>query len=105
MKTYRSSRRNNGKEHEREIQADLLSRLSLFGGIWFAIKKANDDGCPDIIGWYNQKNFVIEMKAEDGSLSALQEDTIFLIKLHGGSNTIVGECRSVKEVFDLIKGS
>ena len=105
MTTYRSNRRTNGKQHERDIQKDVLSRLNLFGGKWYGVKKTNDDGCPDIIGWYNNKSFSIELKTKDGDPSKLQLDAIADIKLHGGPNTVVGICRSIKEVFDLIKAS
>lgn len=105
VKTTSRSKSEGKKKLERHLQAEVLSRLNLYGGKWFGVKKTNEDGCPDIIGWYNGYNFAIELKIDNNKTSFAQDKSIEEIKTNGGDSTITGVCRSFKEVFELVKNT
>jgi len=101
-KTISRSKRERLPTHERDIQSEILSRLKLLGGRWFKIQRTNDNGAPDIIGWYHGRSFAIELKRPGEEARLLQEIVLDDIKLHGKENVVVGVCESLTEVLQLI---
>jgi hypothetical protein len=102
MKTISRSKRERLPKHERDIQAEILSRLKLLGGRWFKIQRTNDNGAPDIIGWYQGRSFAIELKRPGEKPRPLQEMVLADIKHHGKENVVVGVCDSLTDVLQLI---
>lgn len=101
MTTY-PSKKGTKQKLERDIQKDILSRLNLIGGCWFKIQRANDNGAPDIIGWYQGRSYAIEIKKPDGKTSLLQEIALENIKKSGGDSVITAVCTSLKEIIELL---
>lgn len=91
------------KVHERDIQSEALSLLRLLGGKWFKIEKASPDGCPDIIGWYKGRNYVIEMKVPGEKPRTNQEIAMFDITINAGDQTKVTSATSVQQVIDFVR--
>jgi Holliday junction resolvase len=84
---------------EAKIQAKILKELEVMGGWWFKVLSSNRSGVPDIIGCYRGRLIGLEVKAENGRASALQEHHIKMINKAGG---VAGIVRSVAEVKALL---
>jgi len=103
VKTTSRSSRSRKKKLEKDLQSEVLSKLNMYGGKWYGIKKTNEDGCPDIIGWYNGYNFAIELKVGKNKTSFAQDIAIEKIKSSGGERTIATVCRTFDEIFSIVK--
>jgi hypothetical protein len=92
---------------ERTFQDKIVKTLKTIPDIWFY--KSNDsfvEGLPDIIGCYNGRTFVIEVKSAIGRLSVKQQIMLSRIELSGGLVIVAKETKiTVPEVVQEILAS
>ena len=91
------------KTHERDIQQDVLKRLRLLGGIWYKVETAHPNSCPDIIGWYKGKSYVLEMKIPGEKPNPDQERAMLNISENGLDSVKVGTATSLEEAINFVR--
>ena len=83
-----------------QIQNKIIKYLNGIGAYSIKTIVTNRNGCPDIICCLKGRYVALEVKAEKGTVSQLQEHNIKLIKKSGGVAAVV---RSVDEVKKIIE--
>ena len=87
---------------ESKLRTKVMNSLKRWPGVW--VYKASDrytSGVPDIIGCRQGKMFAIELKAEHGRVSKIQEWTMHELKRAGAAVAVI---RSMDEFYDFFAG-
>ena len=85
---------------ESQIQNKIIKYLNGIGAYSIKTIVTNRNGSPDLICCFKGRYVALEVKAEKGTVSQLQEHNIKLIKKSGGVAAVV---RSVDEVKKIIE--
>lgn len=85
---------------ESQIQNKIIKYLNGIGAYSIKTIVTNRNGSPDLICCFKGRYVALEVKAEKGAVSQLQEHNIKLIKKSGGVAAVV---RSVDEVKKIIE--
>lgn len=86
---------------EKQIQNKIIKYLNSIGAYTIKTISTNRNGCPDVICCLNGKFIALEVKADKGIVSKLQEYHIEQINKSGGVAAVV---KSVDDVRQLLKG-
>ncbi len=89
---------------ESEIQKKIIKYLNEIGAYSIKTITTNRNGCPDIICCLNGRFIALEVKAEKGIVSQLQEHNIKLIKNSGGVAEVVRSVDDVKRAIENFAG-
>ena len=84
---------------ESQIQNKIIKYLNGIGAYSIKTIVTNRNGCPDVICCLKGRYVALEVKAEKGIVSKLQEHNIKLIKKSGGIAAIVRNVEEVKEII------
>ena len=84
---------------ESQIQNKIIKYLNGIGAYSIKTIVTNRNGCPDIICCLKGRYVALEVKAEKGTVSQLQEHNIKLIKKSGGVAAVVRNVEEVKEII------
>ncbi len=87
---------------ESQIQNKIIKYLNGIGAYSIKTIVTNRNGCPDIICCFKGRYVALEVKAEKGIVSKLQEHNIKLIKNSGGVAAIVRSVEDVQEIINKI---
>ena len=85
---------------ESEIQKKIIQYLNTIGAYTIKTISTNRNGCPDIICCLKGRYVALEVKAEKGTVSQLQEHNIKLIKKSGGVAAVVRSVEDVKKILE-----
>ena len=80
-------------------QNKIIKYLNGIGAYSIKTIVTNRNGCPDVICCLKGRYVALEVKAEKGIVSKLQEHNIKLIKKSGGIAAIVRNVEEVKEII------
>ena len=89
---------------ESEIQKKIIEYLNKIGAYTIKTITTNRNGCPDVICCLNGKFIALEVKADKGIVSQLQEHNIKLIRNSGGIAEVVRSVDDVKRVIENFAG-
>jgi Holliday junction resolvase len=85
---------------ESQIQKKIIEYLNEIGAYTIKTISTNRNGCPDVICCLNGLFIALEVKAENGRLSKLQEYHQEQIKNSGGVAAVVKSVDEVKEILE-----
>lgn len=85
---------------ESQIQTKIIKYLNGIGAYSIKTIVTNRNGCPDIICCLKGRYVALEVKAEKGTVSQLQEHNIKLIRNSGGVAEVVRSVDDVKKVVE-----
>lgn len=85
---------------ESQIQKKIIQYLNGIGAYTIKTISTNRNGCPDVICCLNGKFIALEVKADKGIISKLQEHNIKLIRNSSGIAEVVRSVDDVKKVVE-----
>lgn len=85
---------------ESQIQTKIIKYLNGVGAYSIKTIVTNRNGCPDVICCLNGRFIALEVKADKGIVSQLQEHNIKLIRNSGGVAEVVRSVDDVKKVVE-----
>ena len=85
---------------ESHIQNKIIKYLNGIGAFSIKTIVTNRNGSPDLICCFKGRYVALEVKAEKGTVSQLQEHNIKLIKKSGGVAAVVRSVEDVKKVLE-----
>ncbi len=85
---------------ESQIQTKIIKYLNGIGAYSIKTIVTNRNGCPDVICCLNGRFIALEVKADKGIVSQLQEHNIKLIRNSGGVAEVVRSVDDVKKVVE-----
>ncbi len=85
---------------ESQIQTKIIKYLNGIGAYSIKTITTNRNGCPDVICCLNGRFIALEVKADKGIVSQLQEHNIKLIRNSGGVAEVVRSVDDVKKVVE-----
>jgi Holliday junction resolvase len=89
---------------ESQIQNRIIKYLNGIGAYSIKTIVTNRNGSPDLICCFKGRYVALEVKAEKGIISKLQEHNIKLIRKSGGIAAIVRSVDDVKKVLENFPG-
>lgn len=90
---------------ESQIQTKIIKYLNGIGAYSIKTITTNKNGCPDIICCLNGKFIALEVKADKGIVSKLQEHNIKQIKNSGGIAEVVRSVDEVKKIIECLNSN
>ena len=85
---------------ESQIQNKIIKYLNGIGAYSIKTIVTNRNGSPDLICCFKGRYVALEVKAEKGIVSKLQEHNIKLIKKSGGVAAVVRSVEDVKKILE-----
>lgn len=85
---------------ESQIQNKIIKYLNGIGAYSIKTIVTNRNGSPDLICCFKGRYVALEVKAEKGTVSQLQEHNIKLIKKSGGVAAVVRSVEDVKKILE-----
>lgn len=90
---------------ESEIQKKIIQYLNTIGAYTIKTISTNRNGCPDVICCLNGKFIALEVKADKGIVSKLQEHNIKQIKNSGGIAEVVRSVDDVEKIVECLNSN
>lgn len=90
---------------ESQIQTKIIKYLNGIGAYSIKTITTNKNGCPDVICCLNGKFIALEVKADKGIVSKLQEHSIKQIKNSGGIAEVVRSVDEVKKIIECLNSN
>ena len=90
---------------ESQIQTKIIKYLNGIGAYTIKTITTNKNGCPDVICCLNGKFIALEVKADKGIVSKLQEHNIKQIKNSDGIAEVVRSVDEVKKIIECLNSN